>query len=387
MILNNVKTVNNNISINIKTNDGKIVAVLSSQIAVAGDELQLNFNNALVFPGLINSHDHLDFNLFPQLGGQAYNNYTEWGKHIHQKYKPEIAAVLKIPVELRTKWGIYKNLLCGVTTVVNHGEKLKANDNLINVFEETHAIHSVGFEKRWKIKLNNPLKRSVPVNMHVGEGIDIRSKNEIDELIRWNLLKRKLIGVHAVAMNHDQAKKFDAIVWCPQTNYFLLDKTARIDLLKNNTNILFGTDSTLTSDWNIWDHFRSARKSQLLDDEKLYNTLNINAAKAWQISGGEISKGKNADLVVAKVKVNKTPYDAFYAITPADILLVIQNGEIKLFDEDMLVQLENIVLAAFSKIYINSICKYVLGDLPGLMTAIRKYHPAAKFPKCITIAD
>ena len=32
------------------------------------------------FPGFINSHDHLDFNLYPQLGKGPYPNYTSWGK-------------------------------------------------------------------------------------------------------------------------------------------------------------------------------------------------------------------------------------------------------------------------------------------------------------------
>ncbi|HZW70500.1 MAG TPA: hypothetical protein VFF57_06465, partial [Hanamia sp.] len=55
------------------------------------------FEDAIAFPGLINSHDHLDFNLFPQTGNQVYNNYTEWGEDIHARNKVIIQAVLKIP--------------------------------------------------------------------------------------------------------------------------------------------------------------------------------------------------------------------------------------------------------------------------------------------------
>ncbi|WP_431200330.1 hypothetical protein ACQ86K_10855 [Mucilaginibacter sp. P19] len=103
--------------------------------------------NAIAFPGLINSHDHLDFNLFPQLGNKTYESYTEWGKHIHRAYAVEIASVLKIPIALRERWGVYKNLLCGVTTVVNHGEKTTINDPLITIFDNCQSIHSVRFEK------------------------------------------------------------------------------------------------------------------------------------------------------------------------------------------------------------------------------------------------
>ena len=41
----------------------------------SGDPV-IKFHNAIVFPGLINSHEHLDFNLFPQLGNKVYKNYV-----------------------------------------------------------------------------------------------------------------------------------------------------------------------------------------------------------------------------------------------------------------------------------------------------------------------
>ena len=49
-------------------------------------------------------------------------------------------------------------------------------------------------------------------------------------------------------MDEQQATAFEALVWCPASNYFLLNTTAAVDKLKTKTSILFGTDSTLTSD-------------------------------------------------------------------------------------------------------------------------------------------
>src|ERR1700753_935960 len=122
MILNNLSIAGTDEPVSIKTNGDLIAALSAGAFLPEHDEVVLNFDNAIVFPGLVNSHDHLDFNLFPQLGGERYNNYRQWGKHIHQYYKNEIAAVLEIPKVLRYEWGVFKNLLCGVTTVVNHGE-------------------------------------------------------------------------------------------------------------------------------------------------------------------------------------------------------------------------------------------------------------------------
>ena len=59
------------------------------------DPFQIHFTSATVFPGLINSHDHLDFNCFSILGQRKFTNYSEWGTHIHQIYKEQIDAILK----------------------------------------------------------------------------------------------------------------------------------------------------------------------------------------------------------------------------------------------------------------------------------------------------
>jgi cytosine/adenosine deaminase-related metal-dependent hydrolase len=366
--------------VNIRVDGDKITNISSSAVADENDKFALTFNNAIVFPGLINSHDHLDFNLFPQLGNRIYSNYTAWGKDIHKTYKEEISKVLKVPPLLRSQWGVYKNLLCGVTTVVNHGERSGLEDDLITVFERTQCLHSVRFEKGWRLKLNNPFKPNFPVTIHVGEGDDWLSYNEIDKLTRWNLLQKRLIGIHAVAMTISQAKKFEAIVWCPQSNYFLLNKTARINLLQKHTGILFGTDSTLTSSWNIWEHLQSARKARLLSDNALYSAVNQNAAKTWKLNSGEIAAGKGADLVVAKKKPGSTGFAAFFGIDPADLLIVIHKGNIRLFDYTLLAQLKTVDLNSFSKIYVNGACKYVQGDLPALIKKIREYHPEINFP-------
>jgi cytosine/adenosine deaminase-related metal-dependent hydrolase len=380
MVLNNVTLFGAYSPVNIHISGSRIVTVSTEAIPEKKGRVQLNFENALAFPGLVNSHDHLDFNLFPQLGDKTYNNYTEWGKHIHEQYKDEIAQVLKVPVALREQWGIYKNLLCGVTTVVNHGERLKTPTPLIHVHEAYQCLHSVQFEKNWRLKLNNPFKTKLPVVIHAGEGIDNSSRQEIDQLIRWNLLRKTLIGVHAIVMSCVQAEKFGAIIWCPASNFFMFNKTAPVEKLLKHTTLLFGTDSTLTAGWNIWDHIRMARKTKQLTDTELVNTLTINAAKTWGIKTATIEPGKKADIVLSRMKDGQNSSSSFFSTNPEDILLVIHNGDILLFDAELHTQMAVKDVSGFSKIYINNTCKYVRGDLPGLIKQIQCYFPGAAFP-------
>lgn len=383
MILYNVHTVGGKIPEHIHIQNGLIAAVSNdSKILPEGKStVHLHFTDVLVFPGLINSHDHLDFNLFPQLGNGVYSNYTDWGMDIHKNNIKEIKAVMKVPAHLRVQWGLYKNLLNGITTVVNHGRQIKTNHDCVTVFQNCHTLHSVAFERWWKYKLNRPFAKNIPFAIHVGEGTDAAAGTEINTLLRWNLFKRKLIGIHGVAMTTKQAAHFDALVWCPASNYFLLDATANIKSLKKYVPIVFGSDSTLTASWNFWDQLRLARQTGLLTDKELFETITSTAAATWNIAGGTISTGAIADIVVAKKKTGTTT-DAFYAVNPGDILLVLQQGKIRLFDACIKEQItdEAVDIKAFSTVEIGGAIKYVWGNIGILLSTIKTYYPDAVLP-------
>ncbi|HEV2353427.1 MAG TPA: amidohydrolase family protein [Puia sp.] len=367
---------------------GKIVAVQPpgpsgykdpNTFPAAGPALDLR--GALAFPGLINSHDHLDFNLFPALGNRMYRNYKEWGRDIHANNRASIQPILKIPQELRTQWGVYRNLLNGFTTVVNHGARLHIDNPLITVFQDCYCLHSVGFEPRWRWKLNHPAKRRRPFAIHVGEGTDTAAIREIDELIRWNLFRRPLIGIHAVAMNYEQASAFHAVVWCPASNYFLLGRTARVDRLLPRVPIVFGTDSTLTGSWNIWGQLRLARDLRLATDQELLAMLTGTPADAWGLPHrASLKPGSPADLVIARRRAAAAGMDAFFGLNPEDFLLVMQEGQIRVFDPSLLASVTEQGLAAEDFHPTRPGGKYVAGDLPGLMADIARYCPEVSFP-------
>jgi cytosine/adenosine deaminase-related metal-dependent hydrolase len=239
----------------------------------------------------------------------------------------------------------------------------------------------VGFEPHWKWKLNHPARMGHPFALHVGEGTDDDATREIDELIRWNLFRRPLIGIHGVAMTEEQAPAFHALVWCPASNYFLLGKTASIDRLHGKVPVLFGTDSTLTSGWNAWDQVRLAKKLGLTTDTELLAMLTTAPAKAFELDDrGTLAPGKTADLVIARPKPGLTGMDSFFALNPKDILLVLQEGNIRLFDPSLLEPITEHEMTAEDFQPTRPDGKYVAGDLPGLMQEIRRHCPEVAFP-------
>ena len=360
----------------------------AKRIVIKGDQIQairsidqdhngktdecIRFENAVAFPGLINSHDHLDFNLFPLLANRVYNNYTEWARDVQASGKKEIEAVLKIPGDIRIKWGCYKNLLNGFTTVVNHGKRIEPGDSPIHIYQSCTSLHSTAFEKRWKLKLNNPFNRRRMVAMHIGEGRDEMAANEIDTVIKYNRLHKQIIAIHGIAMSNKQAESFEGLVWCPASNYKLIGETADIEELVDILPVAFGTDSTLSAGWNAWEHFRLALGEPVMTEDLLLDILTSRPTTIWNMfRKGMMAENAVADLVIMEQNQN------LFENNPENILMVIQNGKIRLFDESLAGQVQ---LPGFSRLSVNNRVKFVEGDVPGLINKIRSYHPTIDLP-------
>jgi cytosine/adenosine deaminase-related metal-dependent hydrolase len=287
--------------------------------------------NAIAFPGLINSHDHLEFDVYEQLDGGPYRDYIDWAQDVRRRHAQRIRVLEALPRKVRIRAGIARNLLCGVTTVAHHGVDAEYTGASITVVEGTRTIHSPRMEGRRGLLV--PDRR--PVVVHVGEGTNDASRHEIDTFTRWNVWRKTLIGVHAIAMSADQAARFAAIVWCPASNEFLYGRTAAISELKRRTAILFGTDATLTGPWNVWTHIRRARELNELSDSELIEALTTTAARMWSLGNrGSLGVGAVADIVVAE-KRHKDYVESFFSVDPEDILLVLKRGRVVLCDASL----------------------------------------------------
>lgn len=349
--------------------DRKIVDQLS-------DEERYECMGARLLPGFINSHDHLDFNLFPALGNKIYRNYSEWGPDIQATHADTIKAVQAVPLQLRIAWGVYKNLLNGFTTVVNHGHRLNIGEDIINIFQDCYSLHSLAFEKNWRWKLNHPLRWGKPVVIHAGEGTDAMAMEEISKLSAANWFRKKIIVVHGVSMKPEQAASFAGLIWCPASNFFLLNQTAAVNQLARHTKMVFGTDSTLTAPWNSWQHFRLALDKGMTREHELLQMLSSNAASLWGIPGGEIREGAAADLLLLPAE------GSIFSKNPGDMLAVIRRGEFRLVDMG-LIKKEKLPMSfqsASSVFKIEGKEKLVWGDLPGLIGKIKKHYSGVDLP-------
>jgi cytosine/adenosine deaminase-related metal-dependent hydrolase len=214
-----------------------------------------------ILPGLINAHDHLEFNLFPRLGGGPYPNATKWAEDIYKPAEPPVSDHLRVPKRERLLWGGLKNLLSGVTTVCHHNpyDPVFDEDGFpVRVVKRFGWAHSLRFSPDIAERF-----RATPEDwafvIHLGEATDAEGSQEIYRLDEMGALTERTVLVHAVALDRDGLdlvrRRGASIVWCPSSNLFTLGRT--LDASAQD-GVALGTDSALTGAGDMLDELAVA---------------------------------------------------------------------------------------------------------------------------------
>ena len=317
------------------------------------DPPELNLDGHLILPGLINCHDHLEFNLFPRLGQGPYSNATEWA---HDIYHPEHSPVkehLAVPKDLRLEWGGLKNLLSGVTTVAHH------NPYDAEVFKHGFPVrvkrlgwaHSLHFATDLVSRYRAVSKRW-PFLLHAAEGTDANAAAEIQELERARVLSSRTVLIHGVGINCQSLeillRRRASLVWCPSSNLFMLSQTLRPEVLRSALPIGLGTDSALTCQGDLASELRVAREASCLTAEEIYPMVTTQAARVLRLhrGEGEIRPGGIADLLAVNDS-GRSPAEALQNFCPA---MVILGGRIQLVSTNLAARIDPIFTRHFHKI-------------------------------------
>jgi len=301
----------------------------------------LDMRGFLVLPGLINAHDHLEFNLFPRLGHGHYENATAWAEDI---YRPESAPLrqhLQVPKPARLLWGGIKNLLAGVTSVSHH------NPYEPSVFEDRFPVrvvkrfgwaHSLRFCSDVRERFEQT-PQGAPFIIHAGEGSDVQARGEVYSLDEVKVLGPSTVIVHGVAIEREDIcllkTRGASVVWCPSSNYFTLGRTLSSEVIRAGIPVALGNDSALTADGDFLDELAVARRHAGLCE--IYEMATEKAARILHLNSGEgrIQDGGVADLVIVRDE-GQTPAEALLVLRPELVLL---SGEIKLLSASMAARL------------------------------------------------
>ncbi|HLH37758.1 MAG TPA: hypothetical protein VKX39_01305 [Bryobacteraceae bacterium] len=285
----------------------------------------LDLEGHLLLPGLVNAHDHLEFNLFPRLGRRIYSNASEWAADIHRPRESPVREHLELPKPLRLFWGALRNLLSGVTTVAHHNpyNKCFKQNFPVRVVRRCGWAHSLAFSPDLAHR-HRATPPDWPFVLHAGEGTDRAAQAELGQLRQLGVLTRRTVLVHAIAFDPGQIPDC-AIVWCPSSNLLTYGRTLQP---RPGSRIVLGTDSAISAAGDMIDEIRIAHRHCGASLESLYAMLTTQPARIFHLNA--------ASDFIAVADRRQTPAQALLDLSPE---LVIVAGRIHLISRRLASQI------------------------------------------------
>ncbi len=310
----------------------------------------VDLSGYLLLPGLINSHDHLEFSLYPNIGDGPYYNAAQWARDIHAHKATLIARHRKVPRSTSLWWGAIRNLLCGATTVCHHNPvapELTAPGFPIRVVSEFAWAHSPSMEPDLAGKFRES-RADLPFIVHAAEGVDEGSAEEIFELDRIHALDKRTVLVHGLACTPESISLINqrcaALILCPTSNEFLFHRSPSLGFVRSLDNALLGSDSPLTAAGDLLDEIRFAHMRIGIDANAVYAMVTNRPAEVLRLHRGEggIKPGSVADMLVVR-DTGLSPAETLAQLTSDQIELVILGGRVQLAGPSLIERLPSVL--------------------------------------------
>jgi cytosine/adenosine deaminase-related metal-dependent hydrolase len=307
----------------LKIDRGRVVALSSDSTS------RIDAGGHIILPGLINAHDHLEFNLYPRLGHGPYPNSKAWADDIYVPHCDPVRQHLRVPKAVRLLWGGIKNLLSGVTTVCHHNRRddpTLDNDFPVRVLKRFGWAHSLEFSPDVRQRyLATP--KSWPFILHLGEATDAQGREEIFKLHAMGVLGPSTVLVHAVALDKKGAalvrQRGGSLIWCPSSNLFLLGRTLTARVLQSGLPVALGTDSALTAEGDLLDELKVGRRTARLDCPTLYRMVTESPRALLRLPEGygALEPGSPSDVAVFR-DLGLDPSETLLEAGPPEMVMV-----------------------------------------------------------------
>lgn len=316
---------------------------------------ELDLRDHLIFPGMVNAHDHLHLNSIPPLPHDApFPNSYAWIEAFQPHFQnPAVAAAVAVPEPLRLWQGGLKNLLCGATTVAHHDPWRPALDDpsfpagLLRDFGWSHSL-GLGLEDAERGGLPRygpPVRASFaatppdrPWIIHLAEGTDALAAGELGRLAALGCLAANTVLVHGAGLTSADIERVIAagagVVWCPSSNLGMLGRTLDPRRIHDAGRLALGSDSRLTGARDLLDELRVAAAHSDLPPAALLRLVTRDAARILGLpDAGGLGAGRRADLLIARA-ASGDPYGDLLGLRRAEIRAVVRGGAPLVADPD-----------------------------------------------------
>jgi cytosine/adenosine deaminase-related metal-dependent hydrolase len=334
---------------------------------------------AVVLPGLINAHDHLELNAFGRMKWRDHHvNVQEWIDDFQPRFQTDPALGDATPATLddRLFIGALKNLLSGVTTVCHHNPLHPALKRRypVRVVRDYAFSHSLGIDGDRVADAHRQTPAGWPWIVHAAEGIDERAASEAQQLDDLGCLSVKTVLVHGVALTPAAARRVidcgGALVWCPSSNQFLFGATADVRSFDDAGRLAIGSDSRLSGDGDLLDEVRAAHATRQLSAASLVHAVTDGAARVLRLKeAGRLAPGVPADLCVIR-RLSPDPIETVTLARRADVALTMIDGRPLLSDADF--------ASAFSappaRVTLDGVLKLMDRSMAGRASALTRFR-------------
>ena len=346
---------------NILIRDGMIEAIWNSTDSPPSNvditSLSIIQTDGIIFPGLIDSHNHLYYDTIPIWDvSKRYSNRYEWQEE--PNYDSDIEYPSKILsryyyanlLGAMVKYAEIKALIGGTTAIQGVGG---CNNHYSSILTRNIELTNFGIDN---IKTHVPNVQSLDATsllwdynlgkldaffLHIGEGTDELSHQEFETLKSKGLLIEPLVAIHALAFNRSDFAEMAAVgakmVWSPTSNLLLYGDTADVQTASEE-----GVIIALAPDWSpsgaknvlgelkIADQWNKKVLGGYFSDYALVKMVTSDAAKVcgWEHLVGQIKVGSYADLLVLdNWDDTLSPYRALINAIDHDVELVTIGGD------------------------------------------------------------
>jgi len=326
---------------------GSVLSIRAGRIggAPARRSYRVNLRDHVVFPGLINAHEHLHVNAVPPLEAHGvFANSYAWITAFQTHFEaPEVRAALELPKTLRLRHGALKNLLAGTTCVAHHDywhPALATADFPIAVLRDYGWSYTLGWPQ-----YGPPVRESfvttaanLPWMIHLAEGTDAVAGAELAQLDQLGCLAANSVLVHCVGLGEREVERViasgAAVIWCPGSNHRLLGKSLDPRRLHAAARLALGSDSRLSGARDLLEELRGVVARYELDSAQALNLVTTHAARILRLAArGTLTPGAHADLVIVEDR-GAAEAANLIGIPRSEIRAVVRAGVPRIADPD-----------------------------------------------------
>ena len=292
----------------------------------------------VLIPGLINAHDHLELNTFKRLKYRdRYTHSVQWIEDIEARFDsdPDLVGPRNQALPDRLLVSALKNLLSGATTVCHHNSLYKSlrRNYPIRVVKNYTFYHSL-FRGDNLSQSYRTAKAQHPWIIHLAEGVDDTAVAEFDQLDALGAVGSNTVLVHGVGLTATQRQTLiergGGLIWCPGSNNFLFEQTAKVGELAQAGKLALGSDSRLSGEFDLLSELKVAYKTGQLSPQCLFQTVTTGAARVLCLPNdgrGQIMVGGLADLVLLPPPINGDYFAHLLTLNRANLEMVMVGGK------------------------------------------------------------